>query len=55
MTPTYEKAWKDNWGNHRLVSLSPVPRKGMEQITWSAITRCELHLWDIRSKQVLLD
>ena len=59
VTPIYEKAWKDNWENHRPVSRTSVPGKGMEQITLSAITQCVLHHWGIRPsqygfKQVLL-
>lgn len=60
VTPIYEKAWRDNSGNHRPVSLTSVPGKGMEEMTLSAITRCVLHHWGTRPsqhglKQVLLD
>lgn len=51
MTPTYEKAWKDNWGNQRPVSLTSEPGKGMEQITLSVITQCVLHHWGIWPSQ----
>ncbi|GAB0187275.1 mitochondrial enolase superfamily member 1 [Grus japonensis] len=45
--PIYKKGWKEDPGNCRPVSLTPVLGKVMEQIIWSAIT------WHIRHNQVI--
>ena len=43
MTPIYKKGHKEDPGNYRLVSLTPVPGKIMEQNTLREITQ---HVWD---------
>lgn len=37
--PTFKKDWKEESGNSRLVSLSPVPRRILEQILLEALLR----------------
>ncbi|KAK4822323.1 hypothetical protein QYF61_013022 [Mycteria americana] len=46
VTPIYKKGQKEDPGNYRAVSLTPVPGKVVEQITLSAI------MWDIQDNQV---
>jgi len=43
--PIYKKGQKENPGNHRPVSLTSVPGKVMEQITFSAI------IWHVQDDQ----
>jgi len=58
MTPIYKKGCKNSPGNYRPISLTLVPGKDMEQISFSVITQ---HVWDkaqptwVDEKQVLFD
>ncbi|PKU27542.1 rna-directed dna polymerase from mobile element jockey-like [Limosa lapponica baueri] len=47
MMPIYQKGWKEDAGNYRLVSLTLVPGKVMQQIIFSNIT------WHIQENQVI--
>jgi len=47
VTPVYKKGWKEDPGNYRLVSLTSVPGKVMEQLILSAIP------WHLQDNQVI--
>ncbi|GAB0185682.1 mitochondrial enolase superfamily member 1 [Grus japonensis] len=47
VTPIYKKSQKEDLGNYRLVSLTLVPGKVMEQIILST------NMWDVQDNQVI--
>ena len=51
MTPIYNKGQKEDPGNDRLVSLTLVPGKVMEQIIIREITQHVWNVWGIMSSQ----